>query len=257
MFAVILKATIWNSREHEAQPVSNWKSFSFEWKVCLEKLLWPVLCEMWCHDLNNMFCKSGYVDLISYTCMYNNYILFYLSLYRVSDLAHNPSVYHLTTPAMTKSIWNSTLHVCLYSAATEENEVWDINSYSWGRRRLRLLIVQCTACAYKAYFLWAAWDILDPVTCLMCAHNLIYGEGQRVSEGKEIRRGVVRRSAPVIQETGWCHFDREQRGPCWCQREARHPDKLGSSSLPLYYSLSLSPPHNLWRSQLWLVYLSH
>lgn len=43
--------------------------------------------------------------------------------------------------------------------------------------------------------------------------------------GRGIHRGAV--SRPGRQQwfrTGWCHFDREQRGPCRCQRGARHSE---------------------------------
>lgn len=37
--------------------------------------------------------------------------------------------------------------------------------------------------------------------------------------------------------TGLCHFDREQRGPCWCQQDTRHPDEP---------SCTPSTPPNPW-----------
>lgn len=143
------------------------------------------------------------------------------------------------------------------------NEVCDINSHTlfgeasvcnfllWNLQHVPTKLISCVPLA--------GWDVLDLATRLMWTHDLIYGGGQCVSEGRKICRGAVRRPAAVIQETGWCHFDREQRGPCWCQWGARHSDKLCSSSLSLCYSPSLSValPHNLLLSQSCLVHLSH
>lgn len=85
----------------------------------------------------------------------------------------------------------------------------------------------------------AGRDILDLVTRLMRTHDLIYGGGHCVSEGE----GFTEAPSGGRQQwfrASWCHFDREQRGPCWCQRGARHTDKPHSSSLFLHCNLSFN-----------------
>ena len=83
----------------------------------------------------------------------------------------------------------------------------------------------------------AGRDILDLVTRLMWTHDLIY-VGVSVSVRRDPQR-CLREAGSADSGTGWCHFDREQRGPCWCQRGARHSDKPRSSSSPPPAAVSL------------------
>lgn len=80
------------------------------------------------------------------------------------------------------------------------------------------------------------WGILDLVTRLMRRTYIIWSLGAGgVSVSARRRDSQTGRPSGGRQQrfrTGLCHFDREQWGPCWCQRDTRHSDEP-STPLPL------------------------
>lgn len=78
----------------------------------------------------------------------------------------------------------------------------------------------------------AGWDVLDLVTHLMWTHGLIYtGVAVSVWKGDSQRRSeALSGDLQHWLRAGWCHVDREQRGPCWCQHGARYSEQLCSPS---------------------------
>lgn len=106
--------------------------------------------------------------------------------------------------------------------------------FVWNSWCLQYILVQ-----QKTYFLCplTEQDILDLVTRRLWDHDLIYVEVSVSGEGfTEAPSTAGSSDSGLVDVT----FDREQKGPCWCQRGARHSNKPFSSSLSQHCYLSFN-----------------
>lgn len=148
---------------------------------------------------------------------------------------------------------------------------WHHEQRKWGvwyqqpRFVLGGLVSATSYCAIYSISLWSlfpvspqqdktSWTLL-PVRCGHMIWSMVGGWGQCVVERERFTEAP---SAGRQQwfRTGWCHFDREQRGHVGVSGE---PDTPTRPAPPPSLSATISPsvPHSLLLSQSCLVHLSH